>query len=138
MCVPILSHNSQTNNLLLKITVPKRTGRKRKRGSQDPYTDSLVEYPTIPEVGKHSARQDNLRSQARRDNPAELLRTLKDNADRYSVEVVGEIGQTHRFRGILLSRMDLNEFLTHDHQVSQIFISQLRIHLSFRSFETPL
>jgi general transcription factor 3C polypeptide 5 (transcription factor C subunit 1) len=104
MCVPILSHNSQTNNLLLKITVPKRTGRKRKLGSQDPYMDAIVGDPAAGEDGNGPPRSDNLRSQARRDNPVELLRILKDNVSKYTVEAVAEIGQTHRFRGKVLIR----------------------------------
>lgn len=36
-CAPLLSHNTATNNILLKLTVPKKTGRKRKRGSNDPW-----------------------------------------------------------------------------------------------------
>src|SRR3954454_8301226 len=36
---PLLSINATTNNILLKITVPKCTGRKRKRGSELPFTD---------------------------------------------------------------------------------------------------
>lgn len=100
LCTPVLSHNSSTNNILLKITVPKRTGRKRKRGSQDPYT----EEPALPASAKHGESTpklpSDLRSHSRRDNPQELLRTLKDNVGRYKVEAVAEIDRTHRFRGL--------------------------------------
>jgi general transcription factor 3C polypeptide 5 (transcription factor C subunit 1) len=34
---PVMSNTVKTNNLLLKVTVPKRTGRKRKRGSDGPF-----------------------------------------------------------------------------------------------------
>ena len=37
-CAPILSQSTSTQNVVLKITVPKRTGRRRKKGSQDPFT----------------------------------------------------------------------------------------------------
>lgn len=98
MAVPILSHNGTTNNVLVQVTVPKRTGRKRKRGSQDPYIESIrsVSSASQSELGSVC----NIKSQSRLDNPAELLRTLKDNIDRYDVKVVGHISQTHRFRGV--------------------------------------
>ncbi|KAI1004947.1 hypothetical protein K3495_g3269 [Podosphaera aphanis] len=89
MCVPILSRNTATNNILLKITVPKRTGRKRKRGSQDPYLDDESIAPT---------EMSDLRSQARLDAPIDLQRKLRDNVGKYTIEVVGKIRQTHRYR----------------------------------------
>lgn len=95
MCAPILSQNSPTSNVLLKITVPKRTGRKRKRGSQDPYQGDAVTVPrkegeVIPPL---------IMSHSRLDNPAGLLRRLQETSGLYDVEVVGEITQSHRFRG---------------------------------------
>ncbi len=101
MCVPILSHNSPTNNVLLRITVPKRTGRKRKRGSQDPFTYS--NGSTIPPEGHEDAPCDEeaeLRSQYGMDKPSVLLRKIMDNKDNYDVEAVAEIRQSHRYRGI--------------------------------------
>ncbi|RKF56549.1 General transcription factor 3C polypeptide 5 [Erysiphe neolycopersici] len=113
MCVPILSRNTATNNILLKITVPKRTGRKRKRGSQDPFLDQ----DSFPDDASTSATDNanpntttttttttttfdtpNLRSQGRLDKPLELKSKLKDNVGRYTIEPVGQIRQTHRFR----------------------------------------
>ncbi|TQS34159.1 hypothetical protein Golomagni_05468 [Golovinomyces magnicellulatus] len=92
MCVPILSRNTATNNILLKISVPKRTGRKRKRGSQDPF--SGLDSPSSG-VGDETP---SLRSQGRLDTPIELQRKLKDNVGRYTIEAVGQIRQTHRYR----------------------------------------
>jgi hypothetical protein len=47
-CAPLLSHNTATNNILLKLTVPKKTGRKRKRGSNDPWIfDSRLVAPKL-------------------------------------------------------------------------------------------
>ncbi|KAH7310361.1 RNA polymerase III transcription factor IIIC subunit-domain-containing protein [Rhexocercosporidium sp. MPI-PUGE-AT-0058] len=137
MCVPILSHNTPTNNVLLKITVPKRTGRKRKRGSQDPFEDSnapdsalvaesnapdpalilrpdapdpaLVPAPNAPDPAAVPAPKAPkvpkptptlLSSVSRMDEPAQILRKLKDNVGKYTVEAVGEIRQTHRYRGM--------------------------------------
>jgi len=41
------------------------------------------------------------------DNPAELLRALKDNVGKYKVDAVGQVNQTHRFRGIASTSLDL-------------------------------
>ena len=84
MSRPLQSTSSSSNNILLKVTVPKRTGRKRKKGSNEPF--SGVAVSTIPtEPQRHSAR--------------ELLQSLGDNVGRYQVEPVGFIGRTHVFRG---------------------------------------
>jgi hypothetical protein len=100
MSTPILSHNSSTNNILLQITVPKRTGRKRKRGSQDPYS-SDPGSSTVTEQDGPEPLTETVRSHSRNDNPLELLRTLKDNVGKYKVEAVAEIDRTHRFRGMV-------------------------------------
>ncbi|KAH9209364.1 RNA polymerase III transcription factor IIIC subunit-domain-containing protein [Leptodontidium sp. 2 PMI_412] len=101
MCVPILSHNTPTNNILLKITVPKRTGRKRKRGSQDPYEDSNAPQPTsVPAPNAQGPPPTVLSSFSRMDEPTQILRKMKDNVGKYTVEAVGEIRQTHRYRGM--------------------------------------
>ncbi|OAP64604.1 hypothetical protein AYL99_00576 [Fonsecaea erecta] len=75
----VLSHNKPTYNLLLKVTVPKRTGRKRKRGSEEPYLERHTNSPPRRDV-KY------------------LLRSLMDNRERYQTEVVGPIGSTHIWR----------------------------------------
>lgn len=94
LCEPVLSHNSPTNNLLLKITVPRRTGRKRKRGSQDPYIEDPARHPA---VDKDTAL--DFRSHSRLDTSKQLLRSIQDSQGSYGVEVAGIIEQTHRFRG---------------------------------------
>ena len=96
MCAPILSHNSPTTNILLKVTVPKHT-RKRKRGSQDPYSE--VRPSLLPTGIGGPTQNGNLCSHSRNDGAAQLLRSLRDNADKYQVEAVAEIERTHRFRG---------------------------------------
>ncbi|KAL8669705.1 MAG: hypothetical protein Q9168_005716 [Polycauliona sp. 1 TL-2023] len=83
---PIASFNSKTNNVLLQITVPKRTGRKRKRGSGGGW-EAFAEAP-IANVPLLSDPRD-----ARR-----LARSMRDNPDTYRVEPIGSIRQTHRFR----------------------------------------
>jgi len=118
MSVPILSFNAPTSNVLLKITVPKRIGRKRKRGDLDPTLYAGQEFSPLPENGDDAAPADGIRSQSRKDHPTELLRTLKDNVGNYSIEPVAEITNTHRFRGKNLCvgnlsiANDLQAFLT--------------------------
>ncbi|KAJ6110782.1 RNA polymerase III transcription factor subunit [Penicillium sp. IBT 16267x] len=83
MARPLVSTVSQTNNILLKMTVPKRTGRKRKRGSDEPFTD-------VPE--------DVLGPQ--RHTSKELMRCLRDNPSQYQIQPVGKVERTHVFRGM--------------------------------------
>ncbi|KAG9234973.1 RNA polymerase III transcription factor IIIC subunit-domain-containing protein [Amylocarpus encephaloides] len=118
MCPAILSHNTTTNNVLLKITVPKPTGRKRKRGSQDPWIDApgqaepsdAVNVPINPNVEiekEPSDVTDGSPSTVSKEEPlpsaigpSRLLRTLRENVGNYEIEAVGQIKQTHRFRGL--------------------------------------
>lgn len=82
MSRPLSSTCGPANNILLNITVPKRTGRKRKRGSSDEFTF-------------HSS------TDSEQSNAAQLRRKLQDNVGRYEVKPVGRVGRTHVFRGIL-------------------------------------
>lgn len=90
-----MSHYASSHNVLFKITVPKRTGRKRKRGSNGPWQGEL-DQPAQP-IG---AGPENLRSQSRLDEPKILRRKLQDNVDRYHAEAVGVVKHTHRYRGM--------------------------------------
>jgi general transcription factor 3C polypeptide 5 (transcription factor C subunit 1) len=76
---PIVSVNRQANDVLLKVVVPKRTGRKRKRGSDEPFAKDLNESPP-----KKSARY--------------LLQSLQDNKSSYQIEPVASIPAVHVFR----------------------------------------
>ncbi|KAL8725775.1 MAG: hypothetical protein Q9166_007140 [cf. Caloplaca sp. 2 TL-2023] len=84
---PIPSFNSNTNNVLLRITVPKRTGRKRKRGSDGEWQDDDSGVPSS---------QRRLLSDP--EDARRLVRSMRGNPDRYNVEPVGSVKQTHRFR----------------------------------------
>lgn len=88
MCNPILSKNVGTNNILLQVTVPKRTGRKRKRGSLEPYRDAVGNEPKAP---------DGMISTA--EGAQYLLHSTSANVGKYRIRPVGLIEQTHRFRG---------------------------------------
>ncbi|KAF2279861.1 uncharacterized protein EI97DRAFT_429646 [Westerdykella ornata] len=71
------------DNVLLKVTVPKRTGRKRKRGSSDPFLAHGETHST--------GNSAYVKAQT-------VYRSLQDNADSYSVTPVGVIDEAHRFR----------------------------------------
>ncbi|EED17763.1 RNA polymerase III transcription factor subunit, putative [Talaromyces stipitatus ATCC 10500] len=86
MASTIDSSNRQTDNILLKVTVPKWTGGKRKRGSDEPFSDGPPSTPEDIEKERQSC--------------AFRQRSLMDNAHRYSVEPVGTVTRTHNFRKI--------------------------------------
>ena len=87
MSRPLQSTSSQANNILLKVTVPKRTGRKRKRGSDEPFVDTVP----VADFGPQ-------RRKAR-----DVVRSLSDNVGKYQVEPAGLINRTHVFRGLFLT-----------------------------------
>jgi len=96
MSKPLDSTNVVTNNIVLKVTVPKRTGLKRKRGSEGPYYE-----PLDFEVGQASVQK---REQVDTVKDAQyLVRTMRENPKKYQVQAIGTIDNTHRFRGIIPS-----------------------------------
>lgn len=95
MTKPLHSTNVKTNNLLLEITVPKRTGLKRRRGAQGPFHEGIDDQGVSSPDGR-SLKPVSFVGDARH-----LLRSLRDNPSEYQVEGIGVIGQTHRFRGKL-------------------------------------
>jgi len=99
-CPPNLSHNAPTNNVLVKVTLPKRTGRKRKRGSQDAYEyhPDAAETPSMEP--SHGDQTPGLLSHSRLDDPRDLQRRLRDCRGSYHIEPIGTIEQTHRYRGL--------------------------------------
>ena len=78
----IQSKSIKTDNVLLKVTVPKRTGRKRKRGSNGPFKKD-------PDWNSNAPLPIDGR---------ELLRILQDHPDNHSITALGSITGTHRFR----------------------------------------
>lgn len=62
--------------------MPKRTGRKRKRGSAGPFV-----------ADDHAGTRNSTYVDA-----ATMFRSLRDNATKYDVAVAGMIDETHRFR----------------------------------------
>lgn len=86
---PLISTSSPSNNVLLKITVPKRTGRKRKRGSDEPFEE------------ESQNEKGGIENTTDRRDTRYLLQSLRDNLDLYEVEAIGSIERSHVFRGEL-------------------------------------
>ncbi|KAG8529876.1 uncharacterized protein KY384_005357 [Bacidia gigantensis] len=82
---PIYSDNVPTRNVVLKITIPKRRGLKRKR-----YPDSGNSRPSTEERDPEPDSRD----------ASYLIRGLRDNPAKYEVEALGAVTQTHRFRSL--------------------------------------
>ncbi|GKT84588.1 RNA polymerase III transcription factor [Colletotrichum tofieldiae] len=93
---PIMSHSATSHNVVLKVTVPKRTGRKRKRGTNGPWEGEVE----MTDVSRSESSGEQICSRSRLDNPKVLRRKMQDNVDNYDVEAVGVIKHTHRFRGM--------------------------------------
>lgn len=90
-----MSHNAESHNVVLRITVPKKTGRKRKKGSNGPWQGDTVADDVDP-----SQNSSNISSRSRLDDPVKLRKQLEDNIGKYQVQAVGTIKHTHRFRGL--------------------------------------
>tara|TARA_R110002003_G_scaffold175_3_gene14206 strand:- start:54067 stop:54450 length:384 start_codon:yes stop_codon:yes gene_type:complete len=90
----LLSTAVTTNNLLLKVTVPKRTGRKRKRGSEGPFWRPEETGASEHGVsnGSHASPQHTYA------DASTIYQSLQDNASTYKVALAGVLDETHRFR----------------------------------------
>lgn len=77
----IVSTGVESRNLLIKVTLPKRTGRKRKRGTNDPFTEPASPAPPNDSI-----------------TAPEFLQRLHETAGKHTISPVGPINETHRFR----------------------------------------
>lgn len=84
MSRPLVSDCVPSNDLVLKLTVPKVIGRKRKGAA-----DSEVESLDVSKKAKLSLAQSDGK---------DILRRLRDNEGRCKVEVVGKVDRSHHFR----------------------------------------
>lgn len=93
---PILSNSVSSCDIVLKVTMPRRTGRRRKRSSDDPFLASNDD----PSPRKCDSDGSRIIAGIPSASPkAEyLLRSLRDNRGRYTVTAIGHIRKTHRFR----------------------------------------
>ncbi|KAK7402737.1 tau 95 subunit of transcription factor TFIIIC [Neonectria punicea] len=124
-CKPIMSHNARSHNVVLKVVMPKRTGRKRKRGTNGPW-EGDVELTDANDatdgtgVEPQAPSQDEVHSRSRLDDPVVLRRKLEDNVDNYQVEPVGVIKHTHRFRGLADFYWDMSKSSFAQRYVNQV------------------
>jgi general transcription factor 3C polypeptide 5 (transcription factor C subunit 1) len=102
--------------VVLKVTVPKRTGRKRKRGSKGPWLGDI----DFSEPGEQTFDGVNICSTARLDDPKVLRRKLEDNVGKYEVEAAGIIKHTHRFRGLADFYWDMSKSSFAQRYVDQV------------------
>lgn len=100
----------ETQNVLIRVTVPKRTGRKRKRGSDEPFSG-------LDDAQKHSGAVTS----------QDLLGRLRDNTDNYTVQAIGVIEDTHAFK-------DLPDFQLRADEVP--IMRELRDHAMTPNYET--
>ncbi|KAL8827581.1 MAG: hypothetical protein Q9191_003097, partial [Dirinaria sp. TL-2023a] len=91
---PVSARIAKTSDVVLKVTLPKRTGRKRKRGSDDPFEASSDD--SCPQAS--SQRTGTPRIPPASAKASYVLRSLRDNQEIYEVEAVGHVNETHRFR----------------------------------------
>ena len=110
---------TQSGNVVLRVTVPKRTGRKRKRGSDEPF-----EYHDDRMADSTTNDSDHPQIQDSKANV--LLKTLQDNPESYSIAPIGTIEHIYRFRNLpdfqyasstspLMTKLK-HTILTHDYQ----------------------
>lgn len=90
----LLSGAVTTNNLLLKVTVPKRTGRKRRRGTSGPFLSKEEIHQNDGAASSGSHQHGNHTYVDART----IFRSLQDNASSYQTLLAGVIDETHRFR----------------------------------------
>ncbi|KAH5240132.1 hypothetical protein HBI72_214630 [Parastagonospora nodorum] len=108
----LLSTAVTTNNILLKVTVPKRTGRKRKRGSSGPF---LCEEGVEAEPNGSSSTHNKQPSKTYV-NASTIFRSLQDNASTYKASIAGLVDETHRFR----TMPDLQYSATHNENMIKL------------------
>lgn len=124
MSKPLLSTNVSTNNVLLKITVPKRTGLKRRKGSQGPFHEGLEKTIDSAPVTK----QPKLVCMTK--DTRYLIRSMRDNPKTYQVQAAGTIERTHRFRGNSMTRRRTNYPNANTHEGCRTLLFRLPICLS--------
>ena len=95
MSKPLYASSIKTSNVVLQVTVPKRTGLKRRRGELNSYCEDM------DQLGSSSSGPELVQTNDHLKSVDYLLRGLRDNAERYKVEPIGSVQITHRFRGIV-------------------------------------
>jgi general transcription factor 3C polypeptide 5 (transcription factor C subunit 1) len=82
-----------SDNILIKVSAPKWTGRKRKRGSNEPF-----QVHATANGSKQTGTNGHSTSPV--SSGPDMLKVLRDNPDRYTIGSVGHIKKIHRFRSL--------------------------------------
>lgn len=90
----LLSQAVTTNNLLLRVTVPKRTGRKRKRGTSGPFLSTN----DMDGASNGTSNGSDVRGNKTYVDASTIYSSLQDNASTYKVSIAGVVDEVHRFR----------------------------------------
>lgn len=79
---PLPSHRSSVDYILLRTVLPRRTGRRRRKGTNDPFIYPAPHNPSVPGGAEH------------------LLSHLRHSSSTAQVEVIGKVKSAHRFRSL--------------------------------------
>ncbi|PSK36568.1 Transcription factor tau subunit sfc1 [Elsinoe australis] len=107
----IISQKADVNHVLLRIVLPRRTGRKRKRGTDEPYefydSDGNIQHDSnsgedetvthsglVPQNG-NSSKDGTLPPRA-----DEVITRLASAKDDYQIQPLGAVKETHQFRSL--------------------------------------
>ena len=94
----VASCNVPSQNLFVRITVPRRTGRRRRKGNHDPF--QLPTEETHGEGVQDSSKTTGTASSSTIMDVRTLAASLRDNPTTYAVSILGSITNTHRFRSL--------------------------------------
>ena len=111
MSQPLTSSNMRTNSVVVHITVPRQIGRKRKQGPIPTHQHEQISTGPLLENHMEAASMPIVSIRDKVPTANTVLRILEDNPNRYTVQVVGIIDQTHRFRGKSSSIGAINVYL---------------------------
>ncbi|CAK7567594.1 MAG: tau 95 subunit of transcription factor TFIIIC [Sporothrix epigloea] len=94
----LLSHSAATHNVVLAVHVPKKTGKRRKRGTNGPWE---LDPGASTNMARNGASTHRLAgdSMSRRD-AVQLRQQLRQTAGQYRTEVMGIVKHSHRYRGL--------------------------------------
>ncbi|CAK7202089.1 tau 95 subunit of transcription factor TFIIIC [Sporothrix eucalyptigena] len=90
------SHSAPTHNVVLAVHIPKRTGMKRKRGTDGPWEYDPAAASPSGGSGSQVPPGDALAGRDAR----QLRQRLQETAGQYRTEVVGIVKHSHRYRGL--------------------------------------
>lgn len=102
----IRSYELDASNVVLKVHVPRLTGRKRKRGSD----------------GSFSQSQNVVGEELRENDAKKISKALYDNPGTYSFQIIGIVDKIHRFRGMLRSITNVCDIVPDDASTSGLSI----------------